>query len=313
MKTIYVLKLEDNKYFIHHEIDSDKDFEKIMIECEIYYDYLKKYKPISIIETIFFTDNLDIDKTVKQYMYLYGFNNVRGGSYLEEKIPDYSEKTLNTELEFIDNNEKECLNILEEILNNYEYKNYKTVEEIHNEMDGIKKEFIKYKDEKEKFEKLNFFLVNNNKYNMQNFIPEDMEWLYEICLLNSNKNIKNYNKEINNILNSNYVKKYKKILIYLKRLYNIFEENDLFSKHNIDKTIYLKHPFFLFDGFLFNTHNKNLEELSKTCKTFQHMGNIIFNKIKENEFDIMSYGYGYEWKTSRIIFILEKKIKLYNR
>ena len=333
---IFVLRLQQNKIFIYF---SEMKIEKqIMSECEIYYDYVKKYKPLSIIETIPFIDHFDIDKTVKHYMYYNGYDNVRGGSYIEEVLPEYLEKTLNHEFKIVDTGSIECKDLLKEILEKYENKDYKNIEEIFKEIDGINQEFTKYTFEKEKMERTKFFLVDGIKKNMKKFIPEDMDWLYEICLLNSESNIRQINhKKIGDILDSNYVTKYKTILLYLKQLYVIFLNNDLFSKFGIrpfriedaesncsnpfisapeggilnenwcKKSVYLKNPEFLFDGFIYNTLSKDNSSLSNICKTFSLMGNIVYNMIIEQEYDVMSYNVGYEWKTSRILYILEKK------
>lgn len=281
---------------------------QIMSECEIYYDYVKKYKPLSIIETIPFMDHFDIDKTVKHYMYYNGYDNVRGGSYINEVLPDYLEKTLNHEFKIVDTETLECEYLLKEILEKYEYKNYKNIEEISNEIDEINQEFIKYTFEKEKMERIKFFLVDGIKKNMKDFFPEDMDWLYEICLLTSESNIRQINhKKIGDILNSNYVTKYKTMLVYLKQLYAIFLNNDLFSKFGIKNSVYLKNPEFLFDGFIYDIPSKDNSSLSNICKTFLLMGNIVYNMIIEEEYDVMSYSIGYEWKVSRILYILEKK------
>lgn len=308
MNLIYVLKLKDNKYFIH--FDENKQDYEIITECIIYYDYLKKYTPISIIEKKIIMDFLDIDKTVKNYMYLYGYNNVRGGSYIDEKLTDYFYKTLYKELTFVERQELEWSYTFKEILEKYQYNDeFKTVEEIDKEIENINKEFLKYGYEKSKYEQYVFFNVNGKKQKITDFIPENMEWIYDICML-SYANIINlniYDKEIRERYNMNYIEKYKSILLFLKRVYELFEENDLFSKFCIEKNVYLKYPNFIFDNFIYNTHNKDIKKLLEICKTFQFMGNILHNIIDELKFDVNSYGFSYEWKVPRIIYILEKK------
>lgn len=304
---IYVLRLQQNKYFVYFS-DEMKMEKQIMIESEIYYDYVKKYKPISIIETIPFIDHFDIDKTVKHYMYYHGYDNVRGGSYIDEILPDYLEKTINHEFKLVDTETLECEYLFKEIIEKYENKNYENIEEISKEIDELSEEFRKYSLEKKSLDKIKVFYINGEKMYMKKFIPEDMDWLYEICLLNT----KSYSNKINHtritdILNSSYVSKYKKNLVYLKQLYVIFLHNDLFSKFNIEKSPYLKNPEFIFDGFIYDTPSKDTDNLEKICKTFSLMGNIVYNIIMEREHDVMSYHIGYEWKIPRILYILEKK------
>ena len=97
------------------------------------------------------------------------------------------------------------------------------------------------------------------------------------------------------------------MLVYLKQLYAIFLNNDLFSKFGIKNSVYLKNPEFLFDGFIYDIPSKDNSSLSNICKTFLLMGNIVYNMIIEQEYDVISYSIGYEWKVSRILYILEKK------
>ena len=122
IKQLYIIKLEQDKYLIH--FDNEKTDKEIILECEIYYDYAKKYKPLSIIEKNNLLDFFDIDKTVKYYMYLYGYANVRGGSYIDEELPDYLEKTLNKELDFLEKEELDYSYLLNEIIDKYIKKNF---------------------------------------------------------------------------------------------------------------------------------------------------------------------------------------------
>ena len=84
---IYVLKLEENKYYIGktynlinriiNQYDSNSS------------EWTKKYKVIEVFETIR-TDNFhDEDRYVIQYMNCYGIENVRGGSYSNIILEDY--------------------------------------------------------------------------------------------------------------------------------------------------------------------------------------------------------------------------------
>jgi len=310
-KNIYVLKLEEEKYFIY--FSDAKNYNQILTECEIYYDYAKTYKPLSIIEIVPLTNYLDIDKTVKFYMYLYGYNNVRGGSYIEDILPDYLEKTLNDELKIVEKEGPEWSRLFAEILELYEGRTFQTMEEIDQEISKISREFQKYKEEKERLENTKFFLEKGAKQNMKHFSPEDMEWLYDICLLRPSSKTEFTCREIQETLNSLHVKKYTTIIVFLKQLNTLFEKNDLFQKHDIEQTVYMKYPQFLFDPFIYDTQIKNTAALVETCKTFQHMGNIVYNRIVGLEFDVLSYGYGYEWKTPRILYVLEKKKKEFGK
>jgi len=306
-KNIYVLKLEQNRYFIHFsEVKSNF---KILRECEIYYDYLKQYKPLNIIETLPFENFLDVDKVVKQYMYMYGYAYVRGGSYTEDELPPYLEKTLNHEFNNEEKDELYYQSFFNEILEKYEY-NQLPLDEIKRQINNIQSEFKKFNYEQNKLEKTKFFFVDGEKYNLKNFFIEDIDWLYEICIRNTDIDMEINSRKIECVIQSNYLKKYKKMLYYLKQIYYLFTEYDLFSNYpNIENNIYLKHPDFLFDGFIYEHHpiNKNTEFLFQICKSFLFMGNVIHNILMEQEFDVNSYGIAYKWKVPKILYILETK------
>ena len=305
-KLIYVLKLQEYRFFVY--FSESKTNSIIMRECEIYYDYVKKYKPLFILETFPFHDFLEVDRIVKQYMYIHGYEYVRGGSYIDDELPNYLVKTLNHEFDNEYNDELNYTSFFNEILTKYEYKEYTSVDEIDREIDDVKKEFTKYTFEKEKLENNKYFYVNGEKKNLNNYFSDDITWLYHICNVNMDSVIINiHTNEIDSILNSVYVNKYKSILPYLKQLYILFVKYDLFSKYDIETSVYLQYPHFLFDGFIYNTPHKDKESIFKIYKTFLFMANVICNMLMEQDFDVNSYGLLYEWRVSRILYILENK------
>ena len=96
MINIYILKCENNKYFIGKintkHIFKFKNFNSLL------YDFTTKYKPLHLYKLIENCDMFDIDKIVKKYMYKYGIYNVRGGSYLDVELSIQQKKTLQSEL-----------------------------------------------------------------------------------------------------------------------------------------------------------------------------------------------------------------------
>jgi hypothetical protein len=84
MVYIYVLQLENNKYYI-----GKTENPKIRLENHFKSngsEWTKLYKPIKIIEIIPDCDNYDEDKYTKIYMDKYGIDNVRGGSYVQIEL-----------------------------------------------------------------------------------------------------------------------------------------------------------------------------------------------------------------------------------
>jgi len=84
MPSIYILKLQNNKYYVGRTDNVDKRL------AEHFSDYgsefTKKYKPIEIYKVIENASIFDEDKYVKEYMIKFGIDNVRGGSYSNEHL-----------------------------------------------------------------------------------------------------------------------------------------------------------------------------------------------------------------------------------
>ena len=86
MFEIYVLKLEQDKYYIGKTKNSLKRITNHFRGKTT--AWTSKYRPISVIEIIHDCDAFDEDKYTKKYMTMYGIDNVRGGSYVKMHIPE---------------------------------------------------------------------------------------------------------------------------------------------------------------------------------------------------------------------------------
>jgi len=98
---IYILKLENDKYYIGktHDIIKRLHFHKNNLGSE----WTKKYKYKSVIKTINSNSPFDEDKYVKIYMDKYGIDNVRGGSYNQIILSSEQKNNLIKELQTINN------------------------------------------------------------------------------------------------------------------------------------------------------------------------------------------------------------------
>ncbi len=99
--SIYVLKLTYNKYYVGKT-------RNIFIRYKQHLNgngsfWTKKYKPIIIEKLLEDSDDYDEDKYVKIYMSKYGLNNVRGGSYIQEKLTYNQKRFLQNELRMANN------------------------------------------------------------------------------------------------------------------------------------------------------------------------------------------------------------------
>jgi len=79
MEHIYFIKLKEGKYYIGKTKNIERRYDEHITGNGS--GWTKRYKPISLIETIKSTSYFDEDKYVKEYMAKYGIDNVRGGTY----------------------------------------------------------------------------------------------------------------------------------------------------------------------------------------------------------------------------------------
>tara|TARA_B110000305_G_C19389824_1_gene614210 strand:- start:752 stop:1498 length:747 start_codon:yes stop_codon:yes gene_type:complete len=90
MVFIYILKLEQNKYYVgktnNPTFRMDDHFSGGCGSSPWWPVWTQKYAPIKILEVIPNCDDYDEDKYVKIYMKKYGIDNVRGGSYSQIKL-----------------------------------------------------------------------------------------------------------------------------------------------------------------------------------------------------------------------------------
>ena len=96
MESLYVLQLEDNKWYVGKSTDIANRFKQHQSGSGS--AWTKSYKPVKIVETRRLKDQYDETNTTKEYMKKYGIENVRGGAYTQIVLPDYAEKALKQEL-----------------------------------------------------------------------------------------------------------------------------------------------------------------------------------------------------------------------
>lgn len=84
MVFIYILSLENNKYYIGKTNSTDVRINQHFNNKGS--EWTKIYKPIKVVEIIKDSDDFDEDKYTLKYMSKYGIENVRGGSFCEVNL-----------------------------------------------------------------------------------------------------------------------------------------------------------------------------------------------------------------------------------
>lgn len=97
MPTIYVLQCQKDRYYVGKTSRPLKERVEEHFSCNGS-EWTRKYKPVKVLEVIPDADEFDEDKYTKKYMKKYGIDRVRGGTYTQIRLPDYSMSTLEKEL-----------------------------------------------------------------------------------------------------------------------------------------------------------------------------------------------------------------------
>jgi len=89
---IYILKLENNKFYIGKTDNLEKRKEAHINGTAS--SWTKKYKPLSVEKIIQNASPFDEDKYTIEYMCKYGIDNVRGGIYVTEALDGFQRYTI---------------------------------------------------------------------------------------------------------------------------------------------------------------------------------------------------------------------------
>ena len=99
--SVYILKLKQGKYYVGKSINPLKRFQEHLDGKGAV--FTKKYQPLNIEKIYENVCSYDEDKYVKKYMYKYGIDNVRGGSYCNDTLTEYEKILINKELDTANN------------------------------------------------------------------------------------------------------------------------------------------------------------------------------------------------------------------
>jgi predicted GIY-YIG superfamily endonuclease len=95
--TVYVLELENGKYYIGRTTNLDERVESHF--NGVGSAWTRKHKPLRLLESRPNVSKFVEDACTKEYMAKYGINNVRGGSYCQVNLSSKTVEVLNSELD----------------------------------------------------------------------------------------------------------------------------------------------------------------------------------------------------------------------
>jgi hypothetical protein len=324
---LYAIELENRKVFLHV---SPPIYEKYLFqECKIMFEFVKKNNPIRILNEIELEDVLKINYYVKYFMRHYGINNVRGGSYTEEVLPDYLLKLLKSEIETTFETYENDIELYENIITFYQSKQVDKDKEI----DNLKKKMIEYKNK--------LHLLSFLSYDKFNNIIKDIEWLkYEISNRQSIYDIpvdtiEKFRKvvvtrPILSVQNDYETIRYKRIVENLKDLVKMYYEldnkilvnySDSYLRNRLlsinetreEITAILQNPKFVLDNIFLHPYSitqwgKYIEIANKMLYKITEIAYTISNLNDEIKYDISTFPDNFENKIKYSIHYLEENL-----
>ena len=309
MFLLHVLLLTEDKLFLHGSSTTPTDDSIIMLECEIMHEYLQKYKPLRILESIALRQTCEIDFIVKKHMKCYGIDNVRGGSYTAMTLTDDEKKFIQREhLMTIDKMEAKSA-AMATVFN--EYKDIRTwpLDKMHNEMSLVTRQQSLYDTEKTMLNKLS---IGKNNIRTDRIFLTDLRWILNQCVKNVKESVDSTTPGRSYYASKDVATKYKQILNKMKALYAIFCEHiDVEIKYK--PRIHLYAPETLLDLCFFHCYKaRNWEtyifQLINLCEYYEYIFYCVINRIDEYKFDINTYPPDFELTNRYRITYLQKCI-----
>ncbi len=310
MFLLHVLLLTEDKLFLHGSSRTITDDSVIMLECEIMHEYLHKYKPLRILESIALRQTCEIDFFVKKYMKCYGIDNVRGGSYTAMVLTDDEKKFIQREhMMTIDTMQSKC-EAMATIFNEYKDIGTWSLDKINNEMMLVKHRQTKYDNEKTMLNKLS---IGKNNIQTDRIFLTDLKWILNQCAKNMQQPSQLFTNKSTVSINRDIMAKYKQILNKMKALYAIFCEHiEVDIKY--EPRIHLYAPETLLDVFFFHYHQVGHWEtymihLINMSEYYEYIFYCVMTRIDEYKFDVNTYPPDFELTNRYRMNYLQKCIE----
>ena len=323
---IYVFQLTSDHLFVYPSRRIDPTFKDLALEISLYYDFVKKYPPIRIIETLYDQTMMSVDTTVKKYMLFFEHIIVRGGTYHKEILPDHLKTSLKEELAFLSNIDLPNIDFIENLV----LLKDRTPEE-HAKLRTIFSDTLaQYRREKKIHDDLRNYHVGAESYIIdENVLLRIQEVKQGILEYPFRKGEGEAEAEAvaeavaeggdANGISHELLELYPTILIFLRRLLAIVLQYDSDILHRLDisaeELVYVKNPEFVLDLFFrgdncpFWTPPKMTDRLVKLavkiCEYYETICMKTLNLIDESAFDVGLYEADFEWKYERAIYYMD--------
>lgn len=289
---LYVIACKNGKYFIY--CSTEKSEEDIRFHTKILYDFFTNNEMIHVVKRIENVKLNDVDNYVKKCMCKYGIENVRGGTYSEEELPDYILQTLHDEMKTIHYEIFYNDEIINEIMETYDDDKQLSKNDLQKKIENCKKELKKYYTNFLKCKNMKIFMKDNKLYYVSRDFLKELNWVrqnileYDFLSLKNAHEKNRYKNFINIIKHIIYV-----FINYYKEKLDI-EDEDVIYKNFIEEEniVFVKHPEFMFDNYFYH-HCANIDssKILHAIHILQNIENIctyMINRIEELQFDVVS-------------------------
>jgi hypothetical protein len=310
MFVLHVLLLTEDKLFLHGSSTVSTNDAVILLECEIMHEYLQKYKPLRILESIALRQTCEIDFFVKKYMKCYGIDNVRGGSYTNFELTNDEKEFIEREhLMTIDSMESKCLAIAT-VFNEYNDITTWSLDKINQEMSLVTRQQRMYDNEKMMLNKLS---IGKNNIQTNRIFLTDLKWVLNQCAKNIKQTVNTNTQGCIYSASKDIETKYKQILNKMKALYAIFCEHiDVNIKY--EPRIHLYAPETLLDTCFYHCHEHHnwetyIFQVIDMIEYYEYIFYCVMTKIDEYKFDVNTYPPDFELTNRYKMNYLQKCIE----
>jgi hypothetical protein len=234
---IYVVKLADEHYFLMRNNVPNITDTQLLFEAEIRYEYPKIHLPVYVYSHYKEESPTDLDRYVKQYMFSYGMDNVRGGSYMAPILPDYQKQALTNEIDTA--RQRNLPDRLFDDIMQYADQIH-TKNEVQQKLKELKSNYTQFQQEKQLF--IDFDVES---------VRKEVVWLQTEC---ENQLVKKEKTYIYGLEKMQIIKRYRDILTKLKQIRDIIRTGLERTIENVE----IKHPEFVLDDFIYHQHRTHL-------------------------------------------------------